>query len=184
MRDIECANCRVIAAEPEVASLYGWTNLTLRLFARWSGRVVLLHYKADQLCMWRPVEGHSLAGRTVYVYGDLKHLNHFGSQEHNYCHWLENIPPPGVYPVWRVMFDNPDMANPQKRDASALRLLSWLSFSLDKHTSALLAKLMKQLATEEENNPAILRTVQESSIGATWNSLVAMTLSANSIGPF
>ena len=135
-------------------------------------QVVLLHYKADQLCMWRPVEGHSLAGRTVYVYGDWKHLNHFGSQEHNYCHWLENIPPPGVYPVWRVMLDNPDMANPQKRDASALRLLSWLSFSLDKRTSALLAKLMKQLATEEENNPAILRTVQESSIGATWNSLV------------
>ena len=135
-------------------------------------QVVLLHYKADQLCMWRPVEGHSLAGRTVYVYGDWKHLNHFGSQEHNYCHWLENIPPPGVYPVWRVMLDNPDMANPQKRDASALRLLSWLSFSLDQHTSALLAKLMKQLATEEENNPAILRTVQESSIGATWNSLV------------
>ena len=61
--------------------------------------------------------------------------------------------PPGVYPVWRVMLDNPDMANPQKRDASALRLLSWLSFSLDTHTSALLAKLMKQLATEEENNP-------------------------------
>ena len=135
-------------------------------------QVVLLHYKADQLCMWRPVEGHALAGRTVYVYGDWKHLNHFGSQEHNYCHWLENIPPPGVYPLWRVMLDNPDMANPQKRDASALRLLSWLSFSLDKHTSALLAKLMKQLTTEEENNPAILRTVQESGIGATWNSLV------------
>ena len=73
--------------------------------------------------------------------------------------------------MWRVMLDNPDMANPQKRDAFALRLLSWLSFSLDKHTSALLAKLMKQLATEEENNPAILRTVQESRIGATWNSL-------------
>ena len=69
------------------------------------------------------------------------------------------------------MLYNPDMANPQKRDASALRLLSWLSFSLDKQTSALLAKLMKQLATEEESSPAILRIVQESDIGATWGSL-------------
>ena len=29
MKAIECANCRVIAAEPGVASLYGWTNLAL-----------------------------------------------------------------------------------------------------------------------------------------------------------
>ena len=134
-------------------------------------QVVLIHYHADQLCMWKPAEGHPLSGRTVYVHSNWKHLNHFGNHEHNYSHWLENVPPPGIYPVWKVMLDNPDMANPQKRDASALRLLSWLSFSLDSHTSALLGKLMKQLATDEENNPAILRTVQESKIGATWGSL-------------
>ena len=74
---------------------------------------------------------------TVYVHSNWKHLNHFGNHERNYSHWLENVPPPGIYPVWRVMLDNPDMANPQKRDASALRLLSWLSFSLGSHTSAL-----------------------------------------------
>ena len=134
-------------------------------------QVVLIHYHADQLCMWKPAEGHPLSGRTVYVHSNWKHLNHFGNHEHNYSHWLENVPPPGIYPVWKVMLDNPDMANPQKRDASALRLLSWLSFSLDSHTSVLLGKLMKQLATDEENNPAILRTVQESKIGATWGNL-------------
>ena len=115
-------------------------------------QLVLLHYRADQLCMWRPAEGHALARRTVYVSGDWKLLNHFGSQEHSYCHWLDNVPPLGTHPAWKVMLYNPDMANPQKRDASALRLLSWLSFSLDEHTSALLAKLMKQLATEEEGS--------------------------------
>ena len=41
-------------------------------------QVVLIHYQADQLCMWKPAEGHSLAGRTVYVHCDWKHLNHFG----------------------------------------------------------------------------------------------------------
>ncbi len=50
-------------------------------------QLVLLHYWADQLCMWRPAEGHALARRTVYVTGDWKLLNHFGSQEHSYCHW-------------------------------------------------------------------------------------------------
>ena len=125
-------------------------------------QVVLIHYHADQLCMWKPAERHSLAGRTVYVHSNWKHLNHFGNHERNYSHWLENVPNPGTYPVWKVMLDNPDMANPQKRDASALRLLSWLSFSLDSHTSALLGKLMKQLATYEENDPVILRTVQNS----------------------
>ena len=134
-------------------------------------QLILVHYRSDQLCMWGPAEGHALARRTVYVSGDWKLLNHFGSQEHSYCHWLDNIPAPGVYPAWRVMLDNPDMANPQTRDASALRLLSWLSFSLDKQTAVLLAKLMAQLATEEEGSPAILSTIRESSIGATWNSL-------------
>ena len=37
--------------------------------------------------MWRPEDGHALARRTVYVYGDWKMLNHFGSQEHSYCDW-------------------------------------------------------------------------------------------------
>ena len=119
--------------------------------------VVLLHYWADQLCMWRPEEGHALARRTVYGHGDWKMLNHFGSQEHNYCHWLDNVPPLGQHPLWKVMLRNPDMANPQKRDASALRLLSGLSFSLDRQTSALLA--------------SILRIVHESDIGASWSSL-------------
>ena len=121
--------------------------------------------------MWRPAEGHALARRTVYVSGDWKLLNHFGSQEDSYCHWLDNVPTVGTHAAWKVMLYNPEMANPQKRDASALRLFSWLSFSLDKQTSALLAKLMKQLATEEESSPAILRIVQESDIGATWGSL-------------
>ena len=134
-------------------------------------QVVLIHYHADQLCMWRPAEGHPLSWRTVYVHSNWKHLNHFGNHEHSYSHWLENVPAPGIYPVWKVMLDNPDMANPQKRDASALRLLSWLSFSLDSNTSVLLGKLMKQLATEDESNPAILRIVQESKIGATWGNL-------------
>ena len=107
--------------------------------------IVLLHYYSDRLCVWRPVDGHSLARRTVYVEGDWRLVNHLGAQEHNYSHWLDNVPGAGQHQLWRLLLASPAMANPHKRDASALRLLSWLSFSLDKRTSALLAKLMKQL---------------------------------------
>ncbi len=110
---------------------------------------------------------HSCSSNGLYP----RRLNHFGGQEHNYCHWLDNVPPVGQHQLWKVLLHNPNMANPHKRDASALRLLSWLSFSLDRQTSALLAKLMKQLTTEEETSPTILQIVQESDVGASWNSL-------------
>ena len=117
--------------------------------------VILLHYYSDRLCVWRPVDGHPLARRTVYIRGDWRLINHLGGQEHNYSHWLDNVPGVGQRQLWKLLFAYPEMANPHKRDASALRLLSWLSFSLDRRTSTLLAKLMKQLTTMEATNPAL-----------------------------
>ena len=134
--------------------------------------VVLLHYYSDRLCVWRPVDGHPLARRTVYVHGDWRLVNHLGTQEHNYSHWLDNVPGAGQHQLWKLLLVSPDMANPHKRDASALRLLSWLSFSLDKRTSALLAKLMKQLTTTEATNPAVMQIVRESEIGGAWTNLM------------
>ena len=134
--------------------------------------IVLLHYYSDRLCVWRPVDGHPLARRTVYVEGDWRLVNHLGAQEHNYSHWLDNVPGAGQHQLWRLLLASPAMANPHKRDASALRLLSWLSFSLDKRTSALLAKLMKQLTITEVTNPAVLQIASESEIGGTWTNLM------------
>ena len=123
-------------------------------------------------CMWKPSDDHSLAHRTVYVTRDWRLSNHFGTQECNYCHWLDNVPPIGPHQAWKVLLQHPGLANPQKRDASALRLLSWLSFSLDDRTSALLSRLMKQLASDLlENSSAILQIVHESEIGAAWHNL-------------
>ena len=134
--------------------------------------IVLLHYYSDRLCVWRPVDGHPLTRRTVYVEGDWRLVNHLGAQEHNYSHWLDNVPGAGQHQLWRLLLASPAMANPHKRDASALRLLSWLSFSLDKRTSALLAKLMKQLTITEVTNPAVVQIASESEIGATWTNLM------------
>ena len=118
------------------------------------------------------MDGHPLARRTAYIRGDWKLINHFGGQEHNYSHWLDNVPTVGQHQLWKVFLAYPDMANnPHKRDASALRLLSWLSFSLDRPTSTLLAKLMKQLTTTDATNPALMQTVKESEVGAAWSNL-------------
>ena len=84
---------------------------------------------------------------------------------------LDNVPTVGQHQLWKVFLAYPDMANPHKRDASALRLLSWLSFSLDRPTSTLLAKLMKQLTTTDATNPALMQTVKESEVGAAWSNL-------------
>ena len=104
--------------------------------------------------------------------GDWRLVNHLGGQEHNYSHWLDNVPGVGQRQLWKLLLTYPEMANPHKRDASALRPLSWLSFSLDKRNSTLLAKLMKQLTTMEATNPALMQTVSESEVGVAWNNLM------------
>ena len=52
-----------------------------------------------------------------------------------------------------------------------LSVLLWMSLSLDRPTSTLLAKLMKQLTTDEATSPTILQTVRESEVGAAWSSV-------------
>ena len=124
--------------------------------------LLLLHYHGDQLCMWRPPSNHFLAKRTVYVTGDARLNNHFGSPEHDYCHWVEIAPYPGQYDAWKMLLLAPDMA---RRDASAFRLISWLSLSLGENTSVLLSKLMKQLAEGIDGEcPALLQIVQDSGL--------------------
>ena len=83
------------------------------------------------------------------------------------------LPLAGQYPTLWVP---PRMEGDASQPCHALRLLSWLSFPLDDLTSALLGKLMKQLATEEESSSAILRIVQESKIGTTWHNLAEIRL--------
>ena len=51
----------------------------------------LLHYEADQLCVWKP-GGHQLDQLQIrYTYVSTEgpaYKEHFGSKEHNYSHWL------------------------------------------------------------------------------------------------
>ena len=51
----------------------------------------LLHYEADQLCVWKPGE-HQLDQLHIrYTYVSTEgpaYKEHFGAKEHNYSHWL------------------------------------------------------------------------------------------------
>ena len=79
----------------------------------------LFHYEADQLCVWKP--GHrQLEQLPAY-------REHFGAREHSYSHWLSLELPTGWWDLARFLFLYPNAANSSKRDATPLRLLSWLA---------------------------------------------------------
>ena len=94
----------------------------------------LLHYEADQLCVWRPGE-HQLDQLQIrYTYVSTEgpaYKEHFGAKEHNYSHWLSLNHTAGWWDLARFLFVNPEAACSAKRDATPLRLLSWLSFRLE-----------------------------------------------------
>eukprot|EP00434_Breviolum_minutum_P007480 symbB.v1.2.006600.t1/scaffold393.1/size213714/13 len=113
----------------------------------------LLHYEADQLCVWKP-GGHQLDQLQIrYTYVSTEgpaYKEHFGSKEHNYSHWLSLNHTAGWWDLARFLFMNPEAASSAKRDATPLRLLSWLSFRLEPAVEKLLEATMLYLSTVDE----------------------------------
>ena len=113
----------------------------------------LLHYEADQLCVWKP-GGHQLDQLQIrYTYVSTEgpaYKEHFGSKEHNYSHWLSLNHTAGWWDLARFLFMNPEAASSAKRDATPLRLLSWLSFRLEPVVEKLIEATMLYLSTVDE----------------------------------
>ena len=113
----------------------------------------LLHYEADQLCVWKPGE-HQLDQLQIrYTYVSTEgpaYKEHFGSKEHNYSHWLSLDHTAGWWDLARFLFMNPEAASSAKRDATPLRLLSWLSFRLEPAVDKLIEATMLHLSTVDE----------------------------------
>ena len=75
----------------------------------------LLHYEADQLCVWKP-GGHQLDQLQIrYTYVSKEH---FGTKEHNYSHWLSLNHAAGWWDLARFLFMNPEAASSAERDRS------------------------------------------------------------------
>ena len=113
----------------------------------------LLHYEADQLCVWKP-GGHQLDQLQIrYTYVSAEgpaYKEHFGSKEHNYSHWLNLNHTAGWWDLARFLFMKPEAASSAKRDATPLRLLSWLSFRLEPAVEKLIEATMLYLSTVDD----------------------------------
>ena len=75
---------------------------------------------------------------------------HFGARERSYSHWLSLDLPAGWWDLARFLFLHPTAASSAKRDATPLRLLSWLSFRLEPSVEALIEETMLYLSTAEK----------------------------------
>ena len=91
----------------------------------------LFHYEADQLCVWKPGRHQLEQLQIKFTYVNTQsfaYSEHFGASEHNYSHWLSLELPAGWWDIANFLFLCPDAASSTKRDATPLRLRSWLSF--------------------------------------------------------
>ena len=87
----------------------------------------------------------------------MRTANTLGITEHNYCHWLSLGLSPGWYDIARFLFIYPEAASSAKRDATLLRLLSWLSFQLEPVVDTLIDETMQYLSTTDKvTEPALL----------------------------
>ena len=113
----------------------------------------LLHYEADQLCVWKPGQRQLDQLQIRYTYVSTEgpaYKEHFGAKEHNYSHWLTLNHAAGWWDLARFLFLHPEAACSAKRDATPLRLLSWLSFRLEPAVDELIEATMLHLSTVEE----------------------------------
>ena len=112
----------------------------------------LLHYEADQLCVWKPGQRQLDQLQIRYTYVSTEgpaYKEHFGAKE-LYSHWLTLNHSAGWWDLARFLFLHPEAASSAKRDATPLRLLSWLSFRLEPAVDELIEATMLHLSTVEE----------------------------------
>ena len=96
-------------------------------------RLHLIHYEKDELCNWKPGKtqlDQSSSTHTYVMGGGPAYKGHFGPSEHCYSHWLALSLPQGTVQFSTLLFVKPEAAAKAKRDATPLRLISWLSYKL------------------------------------------------------
>ena len=113
----------------------------------------LFHYEADQLCVWKPARHQLEQLQIKFTYVNTQnpsYSEHFGATEHNYSYWRSLELPTGCWDIASFLFLCPNAASSTKRDATPLRLLSWLSFRLEPAVEALIEETMLYLSTAGE----------------------------------
>ena len=75
---------------------------------------------------------------------------HFGPDDHDYSHWMALELPHGSYALRVLLFIRPAAASKARRDATPLRLISWLSYKLNPELEHFIEKAMEHLSTWTE----------------------------------
>ena len=87
----------------------------------------------------------------TYITNEIaSYKGHFGPDEHDYSHWMALNLPHGSIALRVLLFIRPEAASKAKRDATPLRLISWLSYKLNPELERFIEQAMEHLSTWKE----------------------------------
>ena len=143
--------------------------------AKRADRLHLIHYENDSLCSWKPglqqIQGCCTS--FTYITNEItSYKGHFGPDDHDYSHWMALELPHGSYALRVLLFIRPAAASKARRDATPLRLISWLSYKLNPELEQFIEKAMEHLSTWTETEGGKVLTMGKEAIprGGTVNS--------------
>ena len=143
--------------------------------AKREDRLHLIHYENDSLCSWKPglqqIQGCCTS--FTYITNEItSYKGHFGPDDHDYSHWMALELPHGCYALRVLLFIRPAAASKARRDATPLRLISWLSYKLNPELEQFIEMAMEHLSTWTETEGGKVLTMGKEAIprGGTVNS--------------
>ena len=139
----------------------------------------LIHFESDSLCSWKPgpQQIRDCCTSFTYVTNEIASYNgHFGPDEHDYSHWMALNLPNGSITLRVLLFIRPEAASKARRDATPLRLISWLSYKLNPELEQFIEQAMEHLSTWKETEGGKVLTMGKDAIqqGETINSEVEL----------
>ena len=147
--------------------------------AKREDRLHLIHYESDSLCSWKPglQQLQGCCTSFTYITNEItSYKGHFGPDEHDYSHWMALELPHGSYALRVLLFIRPAAASKARRDATPLRLISWLSYKLNPELEQFIEKAMEHLSTWTETEGGKVLTMGKEAIpkGETVNTEVEL----------
>ena len=135
--------------------------------AKRADRLHLIHYENDSLCSWKPglqqIQGCCTS--FTYITNEIaSYKGHFGPDDHDYSHWMALELPHGSYALRVLLFIRPAAASKARRDATPLRLISWLSYKLNPELEQFIEKAMEHLSTWTETEGGKVLTMGKKAI--------------------
>ena len=139
----------------------------------------LIHFESDSLCSWKPgpQQIRDCCTSFTYITNEIaSYKGHFGPDEHDYSHWMALNLPNGSITLRVLLFIRPEAASKARRDATPLRLISWLSYKLNPELEQFIEQAMEHLSTWKETEGGKVLTMGKDAIqqGETINSEVEL----------